>query len=235
MTVPPNPASGIPAEPARNSVERAPARGQLGIKDRRSFKTWQMASVVIVALLAGMAIGYSGGGTPTAATSTNNYALPPPSGGASTTTTTSGPAGAGTTTTTSAGSKSHGGTAGSTTTTTGASASGTTTTTTPVTGTAQILVPATQMSGNWTSPTFTVAGGTWNIGWAYRCTPAPTSGTAFAVLVVPAGGSPASPPAVSQSAGSGQSITPQSSTGSLTIQVQSPSTCVWAVKVTGVP
>jgi len=38
---------------------------------------------------------------------------------------------------------------------------------------------------------------------------------------------------VSQSGGSGQSVTAQTSTGSQELMVRAPSNCIWAVKVTG--
>jgi hypothetical protein len=91
-----------------------------------------------------------------------------------------------------------------------------------------------QSSGNGTTADFTVGGGTWNIGWAYQCTPAPASGVAFEIFVVPAGGSPGATPAVSGSAASGQSVTPQTSTGSQQLQIETSAGCRWVVKVTGI-
>ena len=46
------------------------------------------------------------------------------------------------------------------------------------------------MSGNWTSPSFNIAGGTWNIGWAFQCAPAPTGGPSFQIFVVNTGAPP---------------------------------------------
>jgi hypothetical protein len=103
----------------------------------------------------------------------------------------------------------------------------------PATGTVQVLLPATQSKGAWTSTPFTV-GGAWSIGWAYQCTPAPASGPAFEVFVVPTGGTPGSTPAVTAAAASGSSVTAQSTTGSLQLEVQAQSTCIWAVKATGI-
>ena len=98
---------------------------------------------------------------------------------------------------------------------------------------ATVLVPATQLTGDWTSPVFTIAGGTWNIGWAFACSPAPAATPTFAVFVVDTGASPGPSPAVTSSAPSGQSVAPQTTTGSQQIDVRAPTGCRWAVKVTG--
>ena len=101
---------------------------------------------------------------------------------------------------------------GSTTTT---SATDSTSTTTAATvGPPTILVPATQQTGNWTSPAFTIAGGQWDIGWAFQCSPTPTSAPGLQIFAVNAGANPAGTPAVTSSAASGQSVTTLSSTGS---------------------
>jgi hypothetical protein len=96
-----------------------------------------------------------------------------------------------------------------------------------------VLLAPMQSSGNATTAPFTVGGGTWNIGWAFQCTPAPASGPAFAIFVVPSGGSAGATPAVSQSGASGQSVTPQTTAGTQTLQIQAPAGCRWIVKVTG--
>ncbi len=200
--------------------EGDPQPGSLGIRERRSWQTWQLLVGAIVASLLGMFVGYLGGGgssgKASAATGGHGYHLPPPTGATATTDTTA-PA------TASDGS--------ATTVTTVAGADATTATTAP-TGPAIVLVPRTQAQGNWTSPQFTVSGGTWNIGWAFRCTPAPSAGVAFAVFAVPIGQSPSSP-AVSETQGSGQGVTPQTTAGAQVIEVQAPPNCQWVVKVTG--
>ena len=96
-----------------------------------------------------------------------------------------------------------------------------------------MLVPATQLTGDWTSPVFNIAGGTWNIGWAFACSPVPASTPTFEVFVVNTGASPGPSPAVTSSAPSGQSVAPQTTTGSQQIDVRAPAGCRWAVKVTG--
>jgi hypothetical protein len=212
------------------------AAGSTVIKIRRSWKPWQkmwqLAAIFIVGLVLGLLINYGGGGngsgTQSSASQSSN--LPPPAStgaGATTTTTT---AGTHSTTTTSSTPGS------STTTTTAAAGSATTTTTsaTAVTGTPSILIPATQMKGNWTSSSFTVAGGTWNIGWAFQCSPTPVSGPSLQIFVVAPGANPSGSPAVGETGASGQSVTPQTGAGAHEVVVESPSSCVWAVKVSGI-
>jgi len=201
----------------------------LKIKERLSWHTWQLITAAVGMLVFGMFIGslFGGGGSSSASTSSNTpgYKLPPassPSGGTSP----SGLAGSSETTTTTTAP------AGSASTSTSAPSSPTTTAA-PATGTVSVLLGPEQSQGAWTSAPFTITSGQWNIGWAYRCTPAPASGPAFQVFVVPAGGSPGSKPAVSETGASGQSVTSQTSTGSQELMVQAPNSCIWAVKVTG--
>jgi hypothetical protein len=215
-----------------------PQRGELKIKERRSWRTWQLLTAIIVAAIVGMAINgdTGGGGTSSAADATKTTGtLPPPSastpdsGGAPTTTTAPGAAGSTTPTT-------AGGSAGTTTTT---AAGGSTTTTsspsgsTAAAGPARVLLTSPQQSGNWTSPAFTTTAAGWNIGWAYRCAPAPAAGPAFQVFVVPAGSTPTGTAAISETGGSGQSVNAQTSVGSQTLVVQTTASCTWIVKVTG--
>lgn len=229
LTVPPvanslmEPPPGVVQSPAGpGGADRVPTKGELDIHERRTWRTWQLLVAVLAAAVLGMAFNgatsSSGAGSGSAAGgSGSHYKLPPQqssshsASGSSTTTTASGGA---TTTTTAAGSTS-------------------TTTATQTTGPATVLIPQTTQAGNWTSAAFTIAGGTWNIGWAFQCTPAPPTSPTFAIFVVNAGGSPGSTPAVSSAAASGQSVTPQSTTGSQQIVVQTAASCRWAVKVTG--
>jgi hypothetical protein len=51
--------------------------------------------------------------------------------------------------------------------------------------------------------------------------------------VVTSGGSPGTTPAVTSSAASGSSVTPQTTPGSQQIVIQTAASCRWAVKVTG--
>jgi hypothetical protein len=215
-----------------------PERGELKIKERRSWRTWQLLTAVIVAAVLGMGInGDTGGSSSASDTSTTSGTLPPEStvkpdsGGASTTTTA--PGAGGSTTTTAAGGSSG------TTTTTAATGGGSTTTTsstpgsTAAAGPAGVLLTSPQQTGNWTSPAFTTTAAGWNIGWAYRCAPAPATGPAFQVFIVPAGSSPTGTAAISETGASGQSVTSQSSLGSQTLVVQTTASCTWIVKVTG--
>jgi hypothetical protein len=221
---------------AADPEESVPQPGELHIHQKRSWRTWQLAAAVLVALIIGMWInGDTGGGGSASAgsgTPAGESKLPPaqgPSAGSGSSTTTS-PRGSSATTTTLAGG------AGSATTTTvagGAGAgSGTTGTTQPL-GQESYLVPAYQSSGNWTSPAFNIAGSTWYLGWAFSCNPVPAAKPTFAVYVVPSGGTPSGTPAVTSSDPQGQSVTNLTSTGSQSIAVQAPPQCRWVVKVTG--
>ena len=214
-----------------------PQPGDLKIKERRSWKTWQLITAVLVAVIAGMWInGDTGGGGTASGTTSGQEKLPPPSasssgssaGGSTATTTTATAGGAsGATTTTAAGGA-------TTTSTTGAgSANSTTPSSTAAAGPARQLLLSPQSHGNWTSTSFTTTAAPWNIGWAFQCAPAPAAGPSFQVFVVPAGGSPSGTPAVSGTGASGQSVTAQSSLGAQTLVVQSTPSCTWIVKVTG--
>jgi hypothetical protein len=186
--------------------------GELGIRLRRSWPTWLLVMGVLGGVLVGTFIGHSGAsGAPTSAQ--KSYAPPPPAGAAtSAPTTTAAPAPA-----------------------TAGSSSSATTTTAAASGSPQVLVPRFESSqSSWTSRVFTITGGTWNIGWAYRCTPAPAGGAAFTVAVVPSGGAASGPPAVSGSSASDQGVTPQSTTGAQSVMVTAAPGCLWVVQVTGI-
>jgi type IV secretory pathway VirB2 component (pilin) len=193
-----------------------PAPGELQIKGRRSWKSWQLVTAMVVAALVGMAINYRTVGS-SASSNKSAYALPPPSGAASTTTTTTASSGAVTTTTVAVA-------AGTTTSSTVAAAAS---------GPARLLLTPLQTHGNATTGPFTTTVAGWIIGWAFRCTPVPTSGSSFEVFVTTVGGTPSGVPAINQSGASGQSITTQSSLGQQTLVVDAPATCEWVVKVTG--
>jgi hypothetical protein len=218
---------------------RMPKRGELGIKERRSWHSWQLLLAAIVALVIGMGLdewaglatssGASSGGT---SSTGGQYTLPPASGSSTsaTTTTTTTAQGSGSQSTVTTTSVSSGAT---TTTTVAASGSSTTSTSTVTTGPAQLLLGPTQKSGNWTSPSFSVNNPGWNIGWAFQCTPVPTAGTSFVVYVTPAGAATSGSPAISETGGSGQSVTSQSTVGQQQLVIQAPANCEWVVKVTG--
>lgn len=217
------------SSPSRAASEGCvPARGELGIKERRSWRTWQLVVAGVVALVIGMVLGSTGNGSASSPQATGGYKLPPPAGtsgsSSSTSVTSAGSSATSSTTTTSP--------AGSSTSTT-TSAGATSATTTP-TGPVVVLLGPTQSKGTWTSHPFTVGGGTWNIGWDFQCTPAPASGPSFQVFVFPSGGTPGATPAVNESGGSAQSVTPQKTAGSLELKVQAPANCIWIVKVTGI-
>jgi hypothetical protein len=233
------------------SLSDVPAPGSLRLKEKRSWKTWQLVLCAVAFALIGMAINGnvgasdSGGSSGSGTSGGGAYTLPPAGGsststtvstvGGSTTTsaptagsstTTSAPTAGSTTTTTKAGGKSKD----TTTTTASSSSSSTTTTSTPP---ARLLLGPTQLQGNWTSPAFTITAPAWNIGWAFQCTPAPTTGTSFEVFVTAAGVAPGGAAAISETGASGHAVTAQTSLGEQTLVVQAPANCAWAVKVTG--
>jgi hypothetical protein len=220
------------------SVDHTPMRGELALKDRRSWKTWQLGIAVLVAFLIGLAINYKAVGGGAESANSPSYKLPAASGSSATTTTAAGSASSGSTTTTR--SSTTGGSKATTTTTSNAAGGSTTTSSAPSSssstgapGPARVLLGPTQLQGNWTSPAFTTTAAGWNIGYAFRCTPAPASGPSFEVFVTPVGGAPTGTPAINQTGPSGQSVTTQNSLGAQTLVVQAPSGCTWVVKVTG--
>ncbi len=237
------PVSMGPVRP--QDLDAVPAPGSLGLKDKRSWKTWQLVSGMVFAALVGLFIGYrtpgasgSGGSGGSGTSDGGAYSLPP-AGGSTTSTTastaggstsTSAPTTGASTTTSTTGGKSKD----TTTTTSGSSTSSTTGSTTSTSiPLARLLLGPTQLQGNWTSPAFTITAPAWNIGWAFQCTPAPTTGTSFQVFVTAAGASPGGAAAISETGASGQAVTAQTSLGRQTLVVEAPANCAWAVKVTG--
>jgi hypothetical protein len=238
MTVPP---------PEPGASDGVPQAGELKIKERRSWKTWQLLSVALVAAILGMWInGDTGGGGSSSAESSNpdggklpaeGAGAPAASasggtttaaGGSSATTTTAASGGSSATTTTTV--------AGGSTTTTVAGGSTTATTAAgAAVGPARQLLLSPQQKGNWTSTAFTTTVAPWNIGWAFSCAPAPAAGPSFQVFVTPAGSSasPTGTAAISETGASGQSVTPQSSLGAQELVVQTTASCTWVIKVTG--
>ena len=243
-TVDESPSHGVTFDPAPTGLgpgasEPMPMPGELHIKERRSWKTWQLLGAMLIALLLGFLLEYlangSGGGS-SPSSSAPAYTIP--TGGSSGATATTAPSSSssskGSTTTTAAG----GSTttvpgSGSTTTTATAAGGSTTASSTAVPEPARVLMTSPQLTGNWTSPAFATSAAGWNIGWAFNCTPAPAAGPSFQVFVVPAGSSPTGTAAISETGASGQSVTSQSSLGSQTLVVQAPASCTWIVKVTG--
>ena len=208
-------------------VSSLPAPGELNIKHRRSWKTWQLATAMVIALLFGMLISYKTSPTSdisAGAAGHKTYAPPPPSSPSGGTAPTTTAAGANASTTSSPAASGASTTNSTTTTTAGAGAA----------GQVQTLVPRTQSTGNWTSPAFTITGGTWYIGWAFQCTPVPASGPSFQIYIVPNGSQPSGTAAVTVGTATGQAISPETSTGPQQIVVQAPAGCVWVAKVTGV-
>ena len=195
--------------------------GSLGIKERRSWQTWQLAVAVFVAILLGMGIGHTGGGGNSSASnagtagSGGRFVPPPPSGSGSSTATTVASSVTSTTSTT----------LGSVSPTT---ASGASSVASASGGPEAVLLPRTTGSGGQTLAGFT-AGGPWKLGWAFQCAGAAT----FQIMVVPDGGSPPSQPAVDKAGASGQGVSDQSATGKLHLEVRAGPACRWAVKASG--
>ncbi len=219
-----------PSGLASNGDDPMPNPGELNIKEKRAWKTWQLGAGMVAAALFGMALNYHAVGASSSSSSSSAPAYKLPTSGSTTTTAPSSASGAsGSTTTTAAGGSTTTTAAGGSTTAT----SSPSTPTTAATGQARVLLGPTQLQGNWTSPTFTTTAANWNIGWAFRCAPAPAAGASFQVFVTPAGSSPTGTPAISETGPTGQSVTAQSSTGSQTLVVQAPPSCTWVVKITG--
>ncbi len=222
----PGPELGPSTAFGSSGSDAVPAPGQLHIKGKLTWKTWHMVIAIVVALLVGMGLNYHSVG---ASSSSGKPAYtPPPPGGVTTTTAPASGKSTGSTTTVAGGSTTTTAAGGSTTTTTSSSTSSS-----AAPAPAGVLLGPTQLQGNWTSPSFTTTAAGWNIGWAFRCTPAPASGPSFEVFVTPAGSSPGSTPAITETGPSGQSVTAQSTLGAQTLVVQAPASCTWAVKVTG--
>jgi hypothetical protein len=225
-----------PEDPRRTGSNLAsdatPARGELGIKEKRTWKTWQLLVGIAAAALIGMAINYRVVGASQASSTKGAYTLPAPSGSATTTTTASTTGSdVGTSTTTAS---TGGPDVGTSTTIAGGSSTSSSTTTSSVASTpARVLLGPTQSQGNWTSPAFTATSPGWNIGWAFQCPSAPPSGASFQISVTPVGSSPSGAPAISETGASGQAVSAQSTVGQQILTVQAAPSCVWAIKVTG--
>ncbi len=71
-------------------LDGVPAPGALGIKEKRTWKTWQLVGAVVIAVLVGMLINYrtvgaSASGGSSGTTGGGSYTPPPPAGATSTT------------------------------------------------------------------------------------------------------------------------------------------------------
>jgi hypothetical protein len=209
------------AETPRSGI----APGELKIKERVSWSTLQLVLAAAGTLVVGMFLGscFPTGGSRSATSTGAGTPRPLPAESAPGGTSSASSGGAVTGTSVPPTQRP----------TTAANGGGSAPATTSAAGPLVVLLGPKQSQGVWTSTPFTVKSGQWNIGWAFRCTPSTAPGDAFQVFVVPTGGSPGSTPAVSQSGGSGQSVTVQSSTGSQELMVRAPGNCIWAVKVTG--
>ena len=219
----------LPPPPDPNWVQpvNSPQPGDLGIREKRSWATWQFITAIVIAALIGMAIGHSGGSSSAAGGAGGGQTLrtlPPESTGPSgaTATTVAGATGtsssiasnAGASTTTSAGGT-------STTTKSGAS-----TTTTAPPGPQAYLIHNLQGTGPTNLPALKIAGGQWTIGWAYRCVLAPGGAAKFQILGA------ATP--VNEQGRNGSGTTQESKAGAQQLRIVTDPACAWAVTVVGV-
>ncbi len=246
-----------------------PAPGELRIRERRSWRTWQLIVGLAIALVVGMVIGNSGGRN--AAPVTNAYTLPAPAGSPDSPSASSPSAAASVSATTKA-------SAAGTPTSTVATSAAVPTTTAPGPSTTLpaaseppgtgggptagvstsivaggqdytvgpaaptitaasaaapaggVLVPKAQASGSWSTASFTVSSGSWQVGWAYSCSGV-RAGEAFQIYVLSAGGKATPEPIVQQWTLADQGVTSADVHGTLTLQIEANETCVSAVKV----
>jgi hypothetical protein len=194
-----------------------PPPGGLGIRQRRSWQTWQVVVAATVAWVLGMMVGYSGQ-KPSAESGTGKPIVSLGALAANTPTTGAGAAPTAATTATTA--------APETTVTTAAA---------PPVGAPTVLMPNTPGSGPSDLPAFT-AGGPWSIGWHFRCVNTPAGTGTFSLEVIPDAGAPGAPaaPAIQQTSREGQGVTPQTAPGRQHVKVTTDPACQWAVKVTGI-
>ncbi len=127
-----------PVPPLSQDDVTVPARGELGLKEKRAWRTWHLVVAIIVSALLGMALDYytdGGSHSSTPSSSAGAYTPPPPTvSSGSTTTTTSGTNSDTTTTTASSGG--------------GAAAQSSTTTSTSTSAPAVAADPARTYSGS---------------------------------------------------------------------------------------
>ena len=104
--------------------------------------------------------------------------------------------------------------------------SGATTTTAPA-GPQTYLIHNLQGTGPTNLPAFSIAGGEWSIGWAYRCVLAPNGAAKFQVTAGTA-------KAVDEQGREGSGTTKQSAAGPQNLRIVTDPACAWAVTVVGV-
>lgn len=192
--------------------------GGLGIKDPRSWKTWQLGCAAFLALLVGMAIGYgerSSAPAPTgdaeqiATSEASPTTVPSQASPAQTTVPSEGDPAATTTTAPPAATAQPGAAA----------------------GPAKVILEVPATAGPKTTDKFRVAGAEWKVGWAYDCTRA-GQGT-FEVKALNGDGSPGSEPPIAQQGPRGKGVTTYATSGERSLAITTP--CAWTLKVTGVP
>jgi hypothetical protein len=202
--------------------------GGLGIKEKRSWATWQFVAAIVVAALIGMAIGHSGGGSSSASGAGGGQTLRtlPPASPTTNPTTVTTTLGASATSTTAASGPSGSGPSGASGAPTTTAKSGATTTTAPA-GPQTYLVHNLQGTGPTNLPAFSIAGGGWSIGWAYRCVLAPGGAAKFQIV----GGTAK---AVNEQGRDGSGTTQETKAGAQQLRILTDPACEWAVTVVGV-
>lgn len=98
-------------------------------------------------------------------------------------------------------------------------------------GPARVILELPATPGPKTTDKFRVAGAEWKIGWAYDCTRGGQG--AFEVKAVNGDGSPGSEAPILQQGPRGKGVTTYATSGERSLVVTT--SCVWALKVTGVP
>lgn len=209
--------------------------GNLGIKERRTWKTYQVVIFCGLTLLMGMRIGYDGNSETTVSSGgpANGVSGLPPDPGA--TASTPAPADAddpGATVTpgdpsegdleTGRGADTDGspGAEGSP----AAAAAG---------GVPQVILELTPRTGSFTSEAFSVAPGAWKLGWSFSCQKQGGTGLFAISLQRPGGEVVGTDPAIDRDGDQGTGVEEMASDGEHVIVVSTE--CLWAVKVTGVP
>ena len=97
----------------------------------------------------------------------------------------------------------------------------------------RVLLTSPQQQGNWTSHSFTTTAAPWNIGWAFSAPPLRPQVPRSRCSSRRPGRRSTGRPRSARPGASGQSVTPQSSLGAQALVVQAPASCTWVIKVTG--
>jgi len=198
----------IDQETARSQAEPAWDRG-LDIRERRAWRTWQLATAIAIAFVVGMAVGNTGAKGESSATADKPlYSLPPDAGGSPSTL----PSSAARTAIPSE----HPAAAGSLR-----------------TGPVTTLLSNRTGSGSGRTTTF-ATGGQWKLGWAFDCSLAQNGQGNLSMFVVPDGGPAPAQATITRSGSSANGVATLGTLGKQFIRIVATNGCRWAVKATGV-